>query len=175
MATAQLRRHPHSAGIAVRAIDVEVARLANRIDVTYALSGDLERVQVAAPSVARRAERLWEHTCCELFIAESSGQGYVEFNFSPSTEWACYGFSAYRQAAANVGSEPAISVRRSPGSLELRARVRVSSPRKLLLGVSAVVEEEGGALSYWALRHPAGKPDFHHREAFALELDEIRH
>jgi hypothetical protein len=38
-----------------------------------------------------------------------------------------------------------------------------------------VLEEDGGALSgalsYWALRHPPGKPDFHHPAGFALELD----
>jgi hypothetical protein len=33
-----------------------------------------------------------------------------------------------------------------------------------------VIEEKNGALSYWALRHPAGKPDFHRRSAFAMEL-----
>jgi hypothetical protein len=159
----------------VRAIDVEVARVAKGLEVSYVLAGDMERLRIPPPCAARRAERLWEHTCCELFIAETAGEGYVEFNFSPSTEWACYGFSRYRQAAASVGTQPAISARRSTQSLELRARVRVSSPRKLVLGLSAVVEETDGALSYWALRHPAGKPDFHHREAFALELDEIRH
>jgi hypothetical protein len=40
----------------------------------------------------------------------------------------------------------------------------------LSLALSAVVEERNGALSYWALRHSPGKPDFHHPEAFALEL-----
>ena len=34
---------------------------------------------------------------------------------------------------------------------------------------AAVIEEESGAISYWALRH-AGKPDFHQASAFALEL-----
>ena len=46
---------------------------------------------------------------------------------------------------------------------------------KLKLGLSAVIEGADGGLSYWALRHPPGKPDFHHPEAFVLELDEIRH
>lgn len=44
----------------------------------------------------------------------------------------------------------------------------------LSLALAAVVEDEDGALSYWALRHPPGKPDFHHPDAFALQLDEIR-
>lgn len=38
------------------------------------------------------------------------------------------------------------------------------------VGLSAVIEERNGRLSYWALKHPPGKPDFHHRDCFALEL-----
>jgi hypothetical protein len=33
------------------------------------------------------------------------------------------------------------------------------------------VEAAGGGLSYWALRHPPDKPDFHHRENFSLVLE----
>jgi hypothetical protein len=43
--------------------------------------------------------------------------------------------------------------------------------RSIRLGLSAVVEATDGGLSYWALRHPPGKPDFHHIDAFALQLD----
>lgn len=39
-----------------------------------------------------------------------------------------------------------------------------------LAGLSAVIEEADGTLSYWALAHPAGKPDFHHPDCFVLEL-----
>jgi hypothetical protein len=174
VAKGQLQRHPDSAGTAVHGIDVEAVRIASGIEVAYVLTGDMERIRVPEISAPRRADELWQHTCCELFIAHSAGKGYVEFNFSPSTEWACYGFSSYRHAAANAGKEPAISVRRSPQSLELRARVRIASPRKLVLGLSVVIEHDDATLSYWGLRHPAGKPDFHHRDAFALELDEAR-
>jgi hypothetical protein len=38
------------------------------------------------------------------------------------------------------------------------------------LGLSAVIEDTRGSLSYWALAHPPGKPDFHHADGFALEL-----
>jgi hypothetical protein len=34
----------------------------------------------------------------------------------------------------------------------------------------AVIEEEGGALSYWALAHPADKPDFHDPACFTATL-----
>ena len=36
--------------------------------------------------------------------------------------------------------------------------------------VSAVIEETDGTRSFWSLAHPPGKPDFHHRDSFALEL-----
>jgi hypothetical protein len=38
------------------------------------------------------------------------------------------------------------------------------------LALSAVIEEKDGTKSYWALKHPPGKPDFHHRDCFALTL-----
>jgi hypothetical protein len=44
----------------------------------------------------------------------------------------------------------------------------------LAVGLAVIIDEGSGAFSYWALRHAPGKPDFHHIEAFALRLDEIR-
>jgi hypothetical protein len=42
------------------------------------------------------------------------------------------------------------------------------------LGLSAVIEERNGRKSYWALKHPAGAPDFHHADCFALGLPAAR-
>ncbi|TFI60254.1 DOMON-like domain-containing protein [Sphingomonas parva] len=42
------------------------------------------------------------------------------------------------------------------------------------LGLSAVIEERNGTISYWALNHPPGDPDFHHPDCFALELAPAR-
>jgi hypothetical protein len=108
---------------------------------------------------------------------------YHELNFSPSREWAAYVFSGYRNGAPLGGDslDPRITVRTLADRLELEATVPLQrlSPQlvagKLSVGLSAVVEDAEGGLSYWALRHPPGKPDFHHPEAFALELDEVRH
>jgi hypothetical protein len=38
------------------------------------------------------------------------------------------------------------------------------------VAASAVVEEANSGLSYWALAHPAAKPDFHHADAFVLSV-----
>jgi hypothetical protein len=37
--------------------------------------------------------------------------------------------------------------------------------------IAAVVEDVTGACSYWALHHPPGAPDFHHRDAFVLRVE----
>jgi hypothetical protein len=41
----------------------------------------------------------------------------------------------------------------------------------LRLGLAAIVEDKARVLSYWALKHPAEKPDFHHADGFVVELD----
>jgi hypothetical protein len=40
----------------------------------------------------------------------------------------------------------------------------------LSVGISAVVATKSVKISYWALAHPAGSPDFHHKDCFALKL-----
>ncbi len=38
------------------------------------------------------------------------------------------------------------------------------------LAVTAVVADPAGRVSYFALAHPGGRPDFHDREGFTLRL-----
>src|SRR5262249_58185312 len=72
---------------------------------------------------------------------------------------------------------PPIPLRPPDGTLDLEALIRLDRlsaayPRApLRIGLSAVIEADHGALSYWALRHIDGKPDFHDAEAFALSLE----
>ena len=109
------------------------------------------------------------------------GPEYREFNFSPSGEWAVYDFQSYRNAIAQESGmenerSPAINVHRANDRLELVVEITrdlVPHGRLLRLGLSAVVEDVDGILSYWALRHPPGKPDFHHTDTFALQLDKL--
>ena len=162
--------HPQTPCNAVRHIEAQVEKtLQGRLDIRYRIEGDLERVRIPPARAASPGERLWQHTCCEFFVARHGTPAYHEFNFSPSGQWAAYAFSAYREGVALQVDDPKISVRRSPGVLELHAHIQEAG--KLRLGVSVVIEDVSGGLSYWALKHPAGKPDFHHPEAFALELE----
>jgi hypothetical protein len=54
--------------------------------------------------------------------------------------------------------------------IDLERVHRLPSDLPWRLGLSAVIEENNGRKSYWALEHPAGKPDFHDPDCFALEL-----
>jgi hypothetical protein len=63
-----------------------------------------------------------------------------------------------------------------PNFASLKAAVTLDPAMSLFLdrpwqlGLSAVIEENNGRISYWALAHPPGKPDFHHPDCFRLEL-----
>ncbi len=149
---------------------------------SYALDADLNAVRVPALRSPRQADELWKHTCFEAFIAASSGgDEYRELNFSPSTEWAAYSFERYRHGMTPVTlpSAPRIDVTRSGSQLLIEARVPAqallpehwrTSRAKLRIALSAVIEDESGRITYWALKHAPDKPDFHHAAGFILEV-----
>jgi hypothetical protein len=194
----RLERHPETPAAAVHAVHARVGRApGGLLAVSFIIEGDMDRLLVPqgrehsgrVPSGREgsgreggMADRLWEHTCCEIFIARTGLPAYHEFNFSPSGEWAAYAFAGYREHVPFAGEsnaedlDPQVTVRRAWGRLELDVAIRLDrlSPAHvdagLSLALSAVVEERNGSLSYWALRHPPGKPDFHHDHAYALEL-----
>ena len=178
MPSAALERHPAVACAPLRGIEASVVRSAGgRLQVAYVLEGEIDRLRIPRPAPARIAGRLWQHTCCEIFIAHKDLRTYHEFNLSPSGEWAAYEFARYRKGSlvADAGLDPRIAVRRGADRLQLEALISLTYEGTILIGLSAVVEDEHGTLSYWALRHAPGKPDFHHPDAFAMELDEVRH
>jgi hypothetical protein len=175
---AVLTPHPATRSEGVRAIHARVGwNSKSALAFTYVLKGDLSRLKIPPPGEARRVEELWRHTCFEAFVAVKDKSEYLEFNFAPSGEWAALGFHRYREAAPVVENAPAptIAVRKEGDVLELEAVVELHpmiDPRAgLKLALSAVIEDDRGALSYWAHDHPPGKPDFHHLEAFALEME----
>jgi hypothetical protein len=151
---------------------------ASSLAVSYLLFADIHRLRMPLAAVPRRVEGLWQHTCFEAFIKEGTSAEYYEFNFSPSGEWAAYSFHNYRDGAPldDDKLDPAISVKSEGDCLELIGIIRLDRlpalrPGSLLrIGLSAVIESSDGTHSYWALKHPADKPDFHHPDSFALEL-----
>ena len=61
-----------------------------------------------------------------------------------------------------------------PGRFD--CKVTVDLPESLrtvdvMAGFSAVIADKDGRIAYWALAHPPGKADFHHKDCFALQLE----
>jgi hypothetical protein len=173
--------HPSMRSQAVRAIRVSARRSANgELQLTFRLEGDVPRVQIPMRDASRVGKELWRHTCFETFIAVEGQPAYHEFNFAPSKEWAAYAFRSYRDGdlLSNEMMCPNIAVRSTATSLELDAVIRLDAlsalhqRAALRIGLAAVVEASDG-ISYWALRHPAGKPDFHYAGGFALLLEAL--
>jgi hypothetical protein len=164
---------------AIHGIDANVScNATNGLSVTYLLAANTRQVRIPSHAASRRANGLWQHTCFEAFVGFKDSPAYYEFNFSPSCEWAAFAFRGYRDGGPLEDEEfaPVLSVRQSDEVLELNAVVQlgrlplIQSGIIIKLGLSAVIEDSDGKLSYWALKHPAEKPDFHHADSFALEF-----
>ena len=140
----------------------------------YVVHGAVDRIALPARSAARHTDNLWRHTCFEAFITAEDHPAYVECNFSPSTAWAAYRFARYRTLMAVLVpvEPPRITLQTQPDGLVLEAQLQLGefADRPLRIGLTAVIEDKAGSLSYWALRHPRAKPDFHHRGGFILRL-----
>ena len=174
-----LRRHPSGHVEGAHAIRALIRRsTVTELQITFRIDGDIARIRVPSPTAPRVATQLWQHTCFEAFVAVEGRAAYHEFNFSPSGEWAAHAFTSYRDGGplANEMMRPDIAVRSTNNRIELDGLIRLDSlspihPRaSLRVGLSAVIETSDG-LSYWALRHPTSKPDFHDAAGFALLLE----
>ena len=166
----QLTRHPDFPS-SVAGVAAEARRSGDVLTLRFVMEG-MADVVVPPPAASLRTDELWRRTCFEAFVGD--GAGYFELNFAPSSEWAAYRFDGYREGMRPAELEPRIEVQRGPDAIELRATVSGLPEGGWRVGLTAVVEETGGRLSYWALAHPPGRPDFHNADCFALELPESR-
>lgn len=153
------------------------ARLAadGRLIVDYRIAAPAGALLVPPPAEPVFTDELWQHTCCEAFVAAAGGTAYREFNFSPSGAWAAYDFNDYRQrlATPRPAAGPLIASQASDRGLTLRATL----PAALLpaadtwrIGLTVVLESVAGQKSWWALTHTADRPDFHQLASFTLTL-----
>lgn len=169
-------RHPAPSGLQ---LSVDARLISGRgLGLRYVVSGPIEQLLIPPMRLASPANNLWQHTCLEAFVALGGDAAYREFNFSPSRQWAVYDFDNYRQRSATHSPRWSADIRvaNDTGTLsvdvQLPARLLpAEGTQPLQIGLTAVLEATDGQLSYWAQRHPAAQPDFHHRESFALMLN----
>lgn len=165
----------------------------------YHLHGDVAQVRIPPAQPPQFTDNLWEHTCLEAFVGVTGDSAYREFNLAPSTQWAAYAFSNYRQRVAWMGgkspSVPLLQRGKLDGTWQQQSALQLSSPplQKEGLGedflltaiippanlpaatpwqlnLTAVIELLDGSKCYWALKHPSERPDFHHRDGFTHEI-----
>jgi hypothetical protein len=175
--------HPSTPEDSLTGITIEVDSLTTDLLVLcYRIGGDIDRLELPAQAASKFQDELWKNTCLEAFIGFPDSEVYYEFNFSPSSQWAVYRFDSYRQGVTPLHPTPPprVIVRRRDGSLEADIDIHLGAipgltaeeikGRELRLAMTAIMKNEQGRLSYWALAHPPGRPDFHHRDGFALAL-----
>jgi len=150
-------------------VSVDTERRADQLWLRFIVEGDTDAIEWPRKAPAIRTDGLWQHTCFEAFIR--TGEGYVEYNLSPSDAWATYVFSAYREGMRPA--EQVIDIHGLDGGeqyVALEAVIDLPPDATGPIALSAVIESTEGTLSYWALAHPSDKPDFHHPDSFVLEL-----
>jgi hypothetical protein len=160
------------------ALDGEILVSVERLSATslrfrYLVLGRIDELVVPVAAAPLRTDDLWKTTCFEAFLAPVNTSAYQEFNFSPSSQWAAYDFTAYRagMVQAALPAPPEISVDRQPDRLAVTVTLSLYLPQEpQKLGLSAVIEERGGRKSYWAVSHAGDSPDFHRQHCFVLEL-----
>lgn len=177
---AVLLRHPRDRFPSDITIDA-TARLVGdgQISARFTVSGELGTVDIPDLSPnPNRKDGLWEHTCFEVFIRPPDQKSYIEYNLSPTRDWAAYAFQDYRKGMkdAEVGERPTMRTLASTDQFVLDALFDFSPPKgsaassSLHIGLSAILAGMDGTVSHWALAHAPGKPDFHHSDCFALQI-----
>ena len=174
MQTHELLAHPAHPALAVRRMEARVLSVGDHwVRLRWRIDG-VDRLVVPPFAGRGRADGLWRTTCFELFLKPPGSEAYCEFNLSPSDRWAAYDFTARREGMRErpLSREPDCSLRTGRATAIFDAAI----PRGQLpeppcaVGLCAVIEEEGGVLSYWALAHHGDAPDFHDPACFTASL-----
>ena len=175
--SADLIRHATTACEPIRRIAVEASRAQNALALTYRIEGEIPRLTIPVAEPPRRADDLWKHSCFEAFLRTDDGESYLEFNFSPSGAWAAYRFAGRRKGRESPElTAPRMEVRRGPDwlimniQLSLTGIAEFAHDKPVSAGLMAIIEDEHGGLSYWALAHGTAQPDFHDPATFTLQL-----
>jgi len=174
MQTHPLLPHPDHPPLGITSVEARViGRDENWLRVRWRVEGTQ---QLVVPPFAGkgRTDDLWQTTCFELYLKPVGGEAYCELNLSPSERWNAYDFEGYRMGMCErpFPHEPECTIRQGSTFAIFDAAIPVAGLPKedCAMGLSAILEEQGGVKSYWALTHGEGKPDFHAPACFALTL-----
>ncbi|MEH2193278.1 MAG: DOMON-like domain-containing protein [Nostoc sp.] len=154
-----------------------IARNGNKLAICYMLEGDLKEITIFHPSnTPSRKHELWKETCFEFFLGINNSVQYWEFNLSPAGHWNVYRLDGYRQGmqeetafeklqfdVQNQGEGLALVLDLDFGKI-------ISVEQAIEVGITTVVKDRGGEVTYWALTHRGAEADFHLRDSFIIKL-----
>jgi hypothetical protein len=167
-----LYRHPDAPAGAIQSIDAELERMDDGAVAIFRVRGDIAKLFIPPAAEPGRADNLWRTTCFELFVA-GEGTSYREFNFSPSGQWAAYQFDDYRSGMCEADARIESELCHENNILQLAAEIKTEFANPVLVGLTAVIEEVGGIISYWSTAFAPGKPDFHSAAVRSLVFDGV--
>ncbi len=142
------------------------------LNIWFGIGAPAERFVMPASEETSRRDQLWRTTCLEAFLRGDGDEAYREWNFAPSGDWAAYDFSAYRadMAEAVADNPPYVRIEDNLTWWTLGATLSLEAGNEWALGLAAVLEEQDGTKSFWALAHGGDKPDFHDPACFTARL-----
>jgi hypothetical protein len=164
MEFSRLECHPSIAAPPIEVDAIALILATDALSFRYRVRGDIRQLRIPNPGPKARTDGLWRHTCFEAFVKPKNAERYFELNFSPSSAWAAYSFDSYRlgMQPLHAMKAPVIRCHAGDDTFTLEATVTMKSLRfDSAIGLAAVIEDERGAVSHWALAHPQPKPDFH--------------
>ena len=152
--------------------------------ISFSIKNDLQSIDLGDSTPCKeRIIKLWEKTCFELFIKNQNG-AYLEFNFSPNFGWNCFFFNQKGEELKEweTMQMPSTDVLLSIDHFLLVAEIKkIYFPKtffdrsnnvanNLEAGITCVIKDKLGTLSYWALAHCDTRPNFHHFDSFKYKF-----
>lgn len=177
--SAELLPHPSTACGAIRRFHgaIELGSSRDELRISFRIDGAIGQLRLPERGSALRTDGLWQHSCFEAFLRSDADDSYHEFNFAPSGDWAAYRFASRREGRESPAlPAPHLEFRRLEEVFELNAAIALSGiadlaeAQGLQAGLAAVIEDQDGRLSYWALAHRSAQPDFHDAATFGLRV-----
>ncbi|MEA5623766.1 DOMON-like domain-containing protein [Nostoc sp. UHCC 0251] len=175
--TFSLQPFPSTRSLPNLKIAGDIARNGNKLTICYMLEGNFKEIVIAPPSnTPSRKHKLWQDTCFEFFLGIKDSARYWEFNLSPAGHWNVYRFDGYRQGMQEETAfeNLAFNVQNQADGLILVLDVDlekiISAEQAIEVGITTVIKDRDGEVTYWALTHQGAEADFHLRDSFIVKL-----
>jgi hypothetical protein len=164
-------------------LNAEINETKESLFLSFSLKGNLGSLDLEEGTPKKmRVMKLWEKTCFEFFI-KNERDSYMEFNFSPCFEWNCFYFEKKGNPLKEYApmERPKTDILNSMDHFLLMVEIKkdffpegffagATNLTNICAGITGVIKEKNGNLSYWALAHADTRPNFHHFDSFKYKF-----